>query len=258
MSGYDISYCGCFRHKTRQINFQDIFILRDKVSLFLSFINGLKTAPILLEGVIDGQVVWQEYSTYDVDFYYSRVSIDSDKVSLQDLYNGFDSFSRIKGQENTLKDLIHWYLQALKSESKTSVVAAQVGLETVYNAWVLGVLDMLRGDKAESLDATNKLRLILSNIGISANVPQSIKPKKSNIRGHEFADGPELFVNLRNSIVHSGQKEKKSSDLNKTECRLIEQMGIFYLEVSILKMMGHQGFLTNRVNGLMNLDSIGQ
>lgn len=107
---------------------------------------------------------------------------------------------------------------------------------------------MIKGNDANNLIASNKLRLLLAELKISSEIPSGlenlIKYKKSE---KDLEDALETFVFIRNSIVHSqSEKRKKLAKVPNMAKFEALQLGIWYVELLLLKILDHNGKYFNR------------
>ena len=97
----------------------------------------------------------------------------------------------------------------------------------------------------EKLPASDRIKLVLSQAGIPLTVPQNLKKLASISKRHNF-DGPSVFTNVRNRIVHPGRKKRKIdvADVSLFECW---NLGLWYLELLLLSIFEYNGDYANRL-----------
>ena len=79
---------------------------------------------------------------------------------------------------------------------------AQTALELIYNWWIIEKKGLISGKDSESLSASNKLRLVLSQLNVSYSIPQGLsRLEKYANDNQDIIDGPEVIVQIRNAIV---------------------------------------------------------
>lgn len=163
-----------------------------------------------------------------------------------DLWNNFLTLWKDKDDRDFLITAIHWYVEANKLSGFTegAIILVQTALELVYNWLVVENKKLLIGRDAENITAANKIRLLISQLNLTFDFPDSFK-HLSKI--HEISNAPEAFVQIRNAIVHSQEeKRKKLSEIPPTARYEALSLGVWYLELSLLKILDYKGNYQNR------------
>ena len=127
----------------------------------------------------------------------------------------------------------------------------QTALELIYNWLIIEEKMILRGRDAENISASNKIRLLLSQLNLEFRIPDTLvnltKYKENN---SDIIDAPELFVQIRNAIVHSqAVKRKKLAEMDDMVKFEALHMGIWYVELALLKILGFNDKYMNRCAG---------
>lgn len=161
-------------------------------------------------------------------------------VNLSAAFKGFVSLAEDPGTLVTLNRAIDWYSAALAFfGSPASIVLAQAGLELL--AWRRITTEMKLSEKGrQNLDAADQLRLLLADTELSLDVPDELS-ELSNSR----ISGPVAVTKARNSAVHPVDK----SGLTKAQSNEAQSLAIWYLEMLLLRMLGHDGEYWDRLRG---------
>jgi hypothetical protein len=250
--GYIIQYSGLLTNSGKPLYLH----LLDDILLcfnnFLWFLNGRRSSAIFRQGIFDNQVVWTDYTHYNTDIYKSVQSWPT-KIPKQDFVKIWDKFYKLWKEEDDksfLSTAIHWYVEANGNSgySEGSLIMAQTALELIYNWWIIESKKLIEGKDAESISASNKIRLILSQLSISYQIPNSFDDLKSFAdQSQEITDGPEAIVQIRNAIVHSQQeKRKKINTIGPMVKYQALQLSIWYIEMAMLKILHFNGTYTSR------------
>lgn len=251
--GYIILYNGELTVKKgtlNHINTRDIFHCLDT---FLTFLNGRRTSAFFIQGIFDEQIIWTDYTDYFVDTY-KAVQTWPQKHSIANLNELWKHFRVVWNKnpedKNFLTSLIHWYVEANGHAgfSEGSIILAQTALELVYNWWLVENKKMILGKDSENISASNKIRLLISQLNVPSSVPvaftelQKFKDSTDNV-----ADAPDSIVYLRNAIVHSQEeKRKKLSAIHYKAKYEALQVYIWYIEMTLLCILEYNGKYFNR------------
>lgn len=215
---------------------------------FLSFASGFRTPPLLTTGFdTQGRPVWKQWGVRPIDQWQPVCSwFDEHHAELLvELFPGFLRRWKSNIWKESLKEVIHWYLMGNMQAGglEGAIILTQAALELL--AWVYSVEDRrLKSQNGfEGLQASDRLRLLLSSLDIPCEIPgQLIKLKTA--KGSNWKDAPEAFTKLRNSIVHSNRKKRKKISGMKYEGW---QLGLWHVELTLLRLFSHNGNYRNRL-----------
>lgn len=222
--------------------------------LFLSFINGRRCSPIFRKGIFQDEVVWSDFTPYHVDKFKSVTNwppqIDTSEI--ENLWKNFSEMYRDPDTKDFLEVAIHTYIRAnghiAFAFEGISIIANT--LELLFNVLVVEKKKIIAGKDVENLQASNKIRLLLSQVGLGNEIPSKLTAMiayKASTKEFREMDGPEFFTQIRNSIVHGqADKRKKLSQIPETVLREVLDMSIWYVEVILLNILNYQGKYQNR------------
>jgi len=254
--GYFILYAGEIQKKSGHISFENLNKLHHCFSTFLSFINGQRCSPLFLQGIHEDEIVWTDYTGYKSDLF-KHVHSWPQKLSingLSDLWNEFyELWNNSENDKDFLVSSIHWYVEANANSGylEGSIIMIQTALELIYNWFVIENRRIIYGKDADNISASNKIRLLLSQFSTNIKLPQSFLNMKSYLDlNKDIHDEIDLFVQIRNSIIHS--QEEKRRKLSKIPNRVkyeAQQLGLWYIEISLLNILKFKGKYRNRCSG---------
>lgn len=250
--GYIILYAGELSPKKGSLSHSDTKEIFHCLDTFLSFLNGRRTSALFIKGIHDDGVVWCDYTDYFTDPHKSVYSWPQrhSVIGLNELWQNFKLIWQDKDDKNFLTSLIHWYVEANGHAgfSEGSIILAQTALELIYNWWVIEKKGMILGKDTESISASNKIRLLLSQLNINNNIPDGFTKLQDFLDSTDnITDAPEVFVYIRNAIVHSQEeKRKKLSQIHFKAKYEALQLSIWYIEMSLLRILNYENKYYNR------------
>lgn len=255
--GYLIQYHGEIqRTNGESISFEQSKDIFHCLSTFLSFLNGRKTSAIFREGFHENKPVWRDFSNYTVDTYKYNPSWP-DQFSIKGLSDIWVKFYQLwKSDKDFIRSSIHWYIQScgFAGYLEGAIIMAQTALELIYNWWIIESKRMILGKDSENLNASNKIRLLISQIDIESSIPKDLKNLNQYLSEEKsLNDGPEVIVHIRNAIVHSQvEKRKKLSKISSEVRYEALKLCIWYIELSLLRILEFKGSYNNRTSNDYN------
>ena len=169
---------------------------------------------------------------------------------LSQVFPGFLSRWQDATWRQTLASAVYWYLEACDHSIgvgvDTGVILAQTALELL--SWTYCVRDRAlllpeTFEKPGALKASDKLRMLISNLGIPREIP-SILSRLCNPSEGKWHDSLHAMTDIRNSIVHPDKKARVTDDLYYQAY----QLSVWYLDLVLLHLCGHGGHYANRLN----------
>jgi hypothetical protein len=243
--GYIFLYSGEITKKNGPIYHDEFKQLAYCLSSFLSFLNGFQCSVYVAQGIYENEAIWTDYSPNTVGLYKTTFSWPC-KLSIDGLNEAWQEFYKLwkePDEEGFINSAVHWYLEAnSNSIIENGIILTQIGLELVYNWLIVENKKILIGQDAESISGANKIRLLLSQIGLTNEIPDLLKDLKLHIDQNNLPDGVEAFVQIRNALVHS--REEKRRKIDQIDPHIIHQayqLGLWYLELSILRIIEYRG-----------------
>jgi len=248
--GYLPMYSGELVSKKAALLWSQIDPIFDCLSSFLSFLNGRRTAALFQQGKNGDETAWQDFTPREIDIYKPVETwvIPNETEGLGLIWQNFFALWKSKDDADFLTLAIHWYVEANLQSGfiEGAIIKAQTALELIYNWLLIEQKKLLIGKDAESISASNKIRLLLSQLQVSHQVPDDLINLKTIIKD-EIIDGPEAFVQIRNAIVHSKNKKRKNLMNMDIDVKFEAlSLGIWYIELSLLYILGYRGKYSNR------------
>lgn len=250
--GYIILYYGELVSKKGAVKLEDTKDIFHCLDTFLTFLNGKRTSAIFLQGIYAGEILWCDYTDYFVDSHKNVQSWPQRHSirGLNELWQSFSSFWKDTEDKNFLTSVIHWYVEANSNRgfSEGSIMIAQTALELLYNWWIIEQKKLIIGKDSENINASNKIRLLLSQLNISHSVPESFTQLQRFIdESKDVIDAPDAIVQIRNAIVHSQEeKRKKLSAIHYKAKYEALQLCIWYIEMALLCILDFDEKYFNR------------
>jgi len=253
--GHLLLYSGRLSKRKDRLTLEESRVIIDCFNEFLTFLNGRRVSTVFHTGILENNRVWSEYSNYSLDIYKSTCSwsVRNSTEGLNELFEKFSTLWKNKNDRNFLISAVQWYEQANNNSNtegliENSIVIAQTALELIYNWLLIEKNRLLIGGDSEKINAANKIRLLLSHLKINYSVPEDFNELKELISSsNEYIDAPSILVLIRNSIVHSNIKKRKKISALSIEIKYQAlQLSIWYIEMSLLYILGHKGKYYNR------------
>lgn len=250
--GYQILYNGEINTSKNSFNFQEISELLNAIGHFLSFVSGRKNNPLFLTALHDDNILYQEftgYSNYPYEFRPSWSNTYSTKYLNSLFMNFYELWKSNADNKFFLTYIIHWYteINCNSGYSEGSLIMAQTALELLYNWLVVENKKLIAGKDTENISASNKMRLLLSQLSISYNVPEKFKNLEDFRLGNKCLDAIDAIVQIRNAIVHSQEeKRKKLSEISTMVIYESVQLCTWYIEMSLLYILKFEDKYFNR------------
>ncbi|MBC8147245.1 MAG: hypothetical protein H8E98_04600 [Bacteroidetes bacterium] len=250
--GYILLYDGEIQVKKGSSNTLGFEEIRSCLSGFFSFLNGRRVSLLFLHGIHEGKMIWCDFTPKQSDLHQEVFSwpLSFSIEGLDTLWANFDKLWTDKGNSDFLNTVLHWYLEANTNSGyvEGSIIMVQTGLELIYNWLIIEKKKIIIGKDSEDIQASNKIRLVLSQMMIPFEIPKGfpgiLKYSKTN---KDILDGPELIVMLRNAIVHSQKDKRKKLASIPSDVRFEAlHLSLWYLELAILYLLNYQGKYANR------------
>ncbi len=257
-SGYILLYNGSIKSRKGSISYKELEELRLCIAVFFTFLNGRRIHPLLFQGIYEEEVKWTDYAGELFEAYKDCKSWSlrhlrvKDSDYLNSLWISFRKlWKRGKETQNFLSTIVQWYAEANNRAGliNGAIIFAQTGLELIYNWWIVEEKGMIAGRDSRNLSAANKIRLILSQLNLSTEIPEAFNDFKDvqqeiNSQGDE---APETFVYIRNALVHSREGKRKAlEEINIRARNEALELSLWYLELSLLKILDYEGYYLNR------------
>jgi len=246
--GYITLYSGELTKKKGSIDYSELRSIFYCFSTFISFLNGRRCSALFIQGIYNNEEKWYDYTANPTDQYKGVLSWpqESNIDGLNELWQNFYSLWKNEENRDFLTTVIHWYNEANSNSghAQGSIIMTQTALELIYNWLLIENKKMLIGKDSENISASNKIRLLLSQLNAEQEIPNAFIELKALPK---IIDGPDAFVQIRNAIVHSQEeKRKRLSEMPVKAIFQARHLGIWYLELSLLYLLNFKAKYSNR------------
>lgn len=233
----------------------DAKLLQLALSYFLSFCRGSWVAPILPVGFDEEECsVWEEWRAWKIERWRRVGSWFSDN-SCEGLERSFPGFIKRWNDQawaEPIKMAIHWYVESNMCSGgvEGSIILQQAAFELLTWSLLVEDLGILSADGAERLPASDKLRLLLSKCSIPLQIPDTLDHLVRAAKSYSWPDGPSALVECRNALVHCNTKKRSMlANLSLSARQQAWQLGLWYLELTLLWLFDYRGAYSNRISG---------
>jgi hypothetical protein len=250
--GFYISHVGEIRPKSEQCLDEDqLDSICSSLHYLLGFCRGAWTGPIFPQGIRGNQIVWERLAAWHTgtpqrvpSWFPTRT-----RISEFHLFSGFMDKINDPVWRSPLINAISWYVEANKPEiaNEGRIILMQVALEMLSWAFFVDFNDRYTAEKFRFLPAHKKIRSLLTELKIPTVIPKWLNELQEISREELHKDVPGALSTVRNALVHS-TKENRSvvGKLNGTHLYQIAQMGIGFIELVILAILGYEGSFARR------------
>jgi hypothetical protein len=164
------------------------------------------------------------------------------------LFPGFMSRLEDDRWRETFHTVIYWGARSNNTHGSgidTGIILTQIALERLAYEYSLDKQDNKFSKSFEKLKyPSDKLRYLFSNLEIPHEIPKKFSKIEELSAKEGFADAPRFLTELRNSMVHPDNKRRNLfTDLYPDAWRL----GMWYLELAILRLCHYEGTYANRL-----------
>lgn len=254
--GYVITHVAEIRH-SQNITFSlsQVETIIDSFWAFLSFSRGFRCGPILISGSLENKEMFQKWqipslSSWKSVWSWFPLNESLDQQEMSSLFQKIFTKSQDPLWASPILQTVHWYVEANNNAGgiEGSIVLTQTALEML--SWLYTVEDKnsatINRKEFKKKTASEKLRYLLEVLNIPTDIPTELC-ELNKLANDLKTDGPEIFVRLRNAIVHPKKIKRELIDKtsNKTR-REAWTIGLWYLELVLLKICEYQGRYVRR------------
>ena len=216
---------------------------------FLSFARGAWASPLLAVGRdLSGDVIWEKWGAGRIDSWHPVSSWYEDRHGgqLDEVFPGFMARWAEGTWRTRIQSAIYWYMRCNDSSQgiDAGIVLTQTALELLAYAYAVEDRKLLSRDGFTKLWASDKLRLLFSSLGLPLGVPGASTEIARLAAKYGWQDAPHALTEMRNEIVHPDHKKK--GKLSKGWCQAWN-LGLWYLEMVLLRLCGYSGVYGNRL-----------
>jgi hypothetical protein len=169
---------------------------------------------------------------------------------LSEVFPGFSTLWRQELWQRTLRECIYWYVAANERGTGIGIDTGLILTQTAFEqlSWNYCVAAKKLVSKSAfaprgGLFASDKLRLVISSLGLPAEIPFALVALTKRAKSASWEDSPRAITEIRNSIIHPDAK------LVPTHDEYIEawKLSLWLLELAVLRLCRHKGKYGNRL-----------
>ncbi len=209
------------------------------VDTFLSFLCGSACATTNVAGMdAKGNVVWRRWGPHHVSAWKRQRSWTDITMSheLSGLFAGFMGVY-LKNPEH-IGRIIRLYVASNENDSvDMSIIMNQIAFEMI----------LMDTEKHRKGKLGGRIAEMLSSLGIEKVIPDSCDGLLALTKKHRWAHGPHALVDIRNSLVHA---DKELGPISIDAYYEAKQLGLWYLELLLLRSLGYQGKYGSRLKSV--------
>ena len=237
--GYQVTHWGSIKRGDGQsFHIDSAEPVLGALGLFFSFVRGGYCGISLINGTNEsGERVWEQWSVSRVT---PRRHLDSwfepiEQPVLREVFQRiWDKHQSYPEDPKSLLAL-QWYLESnLQESSLNSIILTQAALERL--AFIHA------GDKIGPEGAW--IAKALKKLGISVKIPPQLAELEQWSATYGFEHGPRAIVEVRNDLIHHEMRRGILPDEVYLQARAL---GLWYVELLLLKQFGYQGKSRNRL-----------
>jgi hypothetical protein len=247
--GYRLTHIGCLKRGDGSFfSGKEAFDTLDMLGLFLSFAKGAWCKPICAVGLDESDNrVWESWSSPKGSWSFTDSWFDPHhSKEIEDLFPGFVKCFLDEDWGPAFREVIYWYLIANDSSNgiDTGIILTQTAIERLSFEYAVKKRKLIETEGFKKLLASDKFRLLFSSldipIGITSNTPDLEKMAKE----FNWLDAPHAMTEVRNSLVHPEHKRR-----GRVRTALFDtwKLGLWYLELALLRLCGYSGTYGNRL-----------
>ncbi|MBW0161802.1 MAG: hypothetical protein HYI21_00375 [Sediminibacterium sp. Gen4] len=251
--GYAMLHWGQIEKIDSKISIKEAFDYLDKLSLFLSFINGRKVSALIRDIYDKNKLIKTDWTPYQCDNYKNTFQWlpHNHKFPINDIWLRFHALCKDKNDYNAIVSLVHWYTSANSNTGllEGSIIMAQTAIELLFNWVVFEKLQAVDSKDLDKINAASKIRLIWTLIGINESKISLTDEYKNFINNEpDVSTVSQAMSWMRNSIVHGNFKKRIKYDGLGNNLKS-ETLSIFLwtIECLFLALLKYDGDYINRL-----------
>ncbi len=249
--GFRLTHIGVIKRTDgTNISGNDAYAILNAIRFFLSFAKGGWCEPICAVGLnLAGDSIWESWSSPREPWCNPRSWFDPhNSKQLTSLFPGFMNFWKDEYWNEAIRECFYWYLNANYSPRgiDAGIILNQTAIERLSYEFAVNEKCLLTAKGFKDLKASDKMRLLFSSLDIPIDIP-SETPELRNIASNNqlnWLDSPHALTEIRNSLIHPEKKNKKQF---KDAYYEAWNLGLWYLEMGILAILGYKTTYGNRL-----------
>ncbi|MGD2088123.1 MAG: hypothetical protein PVH61_18235 [Candidatus Aminicenantes bacterium] len=247
--GYGLTHVGCLRKSNGDLlSDQDAKNIMEALRYFFSFANGSQCSPVVFQGFDDDcNKIWESWNSPDEPWHEKVSWLNHHNMNqLADLFPLFMDKWEDESWRAAFHDVIYWYLRSNFSSHgiDVGIILTQTAIERLSFEYAVQYKKLISSEGFKKLWASDKFRLLFSSLEIPIDIPIILSKMHGLAQKSNFSDAPHILTELRNLLVHPDNKSK--INLNEIICDTWN-LGLWYLEMTLLRLCGYDGKYHNRL-----------
>jgi hypothetical protein len=252
LDGYAITHV-CKFEKTNgsPISVSEIADIREKLKWFFTFIKGAYCYNILPVGYDkNGNKVWEDWRVRLPRLTGGPLSWfpSSEPEEINSIFAHFLELMDDDTWKKVFVPAIDWYVGSQNSfHTGANIVSSQVGIELLAWSKLFEIDQAFSKTKFVKLKAAGRMREILNWAGLPLTIPTTLPYLLRDANTNSWADGPHSLVKIRDSVVHPNLRGRMVT-VSRNALHEAKELGTWYLELLLLKLLDYQGSYHNRLD----------
>jgi len=215
---------------------------------FLSFARGAWCGLHLTMGISEEQTpVFWLWDRQVIDRWDNRPTWWDEQHGdiLIELLPGFEKVWDSELWHDALREVIYWYVLANSLPNvDAAVILAHSALELLSWTYLVVEKKCVARKRFRNLRASEKIRNLFDSLGIPLEMPDGADELQGAFKDKKDRDLAWAFTDVRNSIIHPDDS-KIREDVR--PARIASQVGLWCVELALLRIMGYAGKYRNRL-----------
>jgi hypothetical protein len=248
--GFVVSHVGKWIPHEGSLNPKRAVDILSMLQMWFGFLRGAWAGPLFPEGIADGnRVVWKQFPGLRIEeSLVARTWMpDRRRLDLNPLFAGFVQHWCDRRWRKPMITAVSLLVEAngRKLASEAKVTLAQVALELLAWVHLVETSRMHSRRDFKGLSAAGRIRTLLHHARISTAIPDYM-PDLKLLEGSEAFDGPGVLTEIRNEIVHAGERKVGQRKVTPMQFWQCSELAIQYVELALLALWGHRGHFARR------------
>lgn len=247
--GYGLTHVGCLQKEDgASFDGKTAEEMLTALRFFLSFSKGMWCNPCLALGFDDKENrVWESWGSPQGQWDSPMSWFDPKHCEqLINLFPGFMDRWVDEDWREALKEVVYWYLNSNCSKRgiDAGIILTQAAIERLSYEYAVKTKRLVTVKGFKDLWASDTFRLLLSSLEIPIDIPSQTPELQELAKKFNWLDAPHALTEVRNSLVHPEHKHRSQFGSAYYEAW---NLGLWYLELSILRICGYSGSYSNRL-----------
>lgn len=250
--GYGLTHIGCFyRADHSQFDGKTAMKMLEHLHHLFTFSKGTFCSPVLAVGLNENeQRVWELLNSPREPWSNPISWFDSHHCEqLVNLFPGFIEKLEDKNWGDTLHKVLYWYTRSSDPSGSgidTGIILTQIAIERLAYEYLVNHRKIIEEKAFKNFKASDKFRHLFSSLEIPMKIPDKLTEIHRVAKKFGYSDAPHTLTDIRNSLVHP--KKNRDNELNDAYYEAWA-LGLWYLELTILRICNYQGSYFNRLSG---------